>query len=110
MPRSRPNSRVRDLPDIALLATTGSIDGSMLRRAIETTFEFRDTHPVPTEVPAPPDFWEAPYAAMAATDELPWATMTEVAMAVARFLVPVLGHNERGIWEPADWNWRPVLR
>ncbi|MEA2691893.1 MAG: hypothetical protein QOJ16_1280 [Acidobacteriota bacterium] len=109
MPRSRPNSRVRDLPDIALLATTGSIDGSMLRRAIETTFEFRDTHPVPTEVPAPPDFWEAPYAAMAATDELPWATMTEVALAVARFLVPVLGHNERGIWEPADWNWRPVL-
>lgn len=43
MPRRRPNSRVRDLPDIALLATTGSIDGSMLRRAIETTFEFRDT-------------------------------------------------------------------
>jgi hypothetical protein len=26
MPRSRPNTRVRDLPDIALLATTGEIN------------------------------------------------------------------------------------
>jgi hypothetical protein len=33
------------------LATTGTIDGGELRRAIETTFAFRNTHPVPFAVP-----------------------------------------------------------
>ena len=32
MPRSRANTRVRDLPDLALLAMTGPIDGSCERR------------------------------------------------------------------------------
>lgn len=70
MPRSRPNSRVRDFPDLALLATTGPIEGKLLRRAIDTTFDFRDTHAVPPVIPMPPNSWEAPYAAMASRDEL----------------------------------------
>jgi hypothetical protein len=78
MPRPRPNSRVRDLPDLALLATTGPIDEAELRRAIEKTFEFRGTHPVPPVVPQPPEFWVAPYAAMAESDELAWKTLPEV--------------------------------
>ena len=65
MPRQRPNTRVRDLPDIALLATTGPIDGGELRRAIEATFSYRATHTVPASVPPPPASWEAPYSAMA---------------------------------------------
>jgi hypothetical protein len=56
MPRSHPNSRVRDLPDIALLATTGPIDGAELRLALERTFGFRGTHSLPPSVPAPPVF------------------------------------------------------
>lgn len=67
MPRSRPNTRVRDLPDIALLATTGPINEVELRLAFERTFRFRGTHSLPTSVPAPPSFWEGPYAAMAGT-------------------------------------------
>ncbi len=106
MPRLRPNSRVRDLPDIALLATAGSIDGEVLRRAIRTTFAHRGTHPVPDTVPAPPDFWEAPYAAMAATDELPWATLSEVNTAVSSFLEPVLKSGQIGGWEPGQWRWQ----
>ena len=106
MPRSRPNSRVRDLPDIALLATTGAIDGEELRRAIGTTFAHRGTHPVPEAVPAPPDFWEAPYAAMAATDELPWATLPRVREAVSSFLDPVLRSDRIGSWEPGEWRWQ----
>ncbi len=54
MPRSRPNSRVKDLPDLALLAKTKSIDAKYLRTALEQTFSFRRTHPVPKSVPAPP--------------------------------------------------------
>jgi hypothetical protein len=106
MPRSRPNTRVRDLPDLALLATTGEINEVELRLAFERTFRFRGTHSLPTSVPAPPPFWEGPYAAMAATDELIWETLTEVTDAVSSFLDPVLGHSPEGrIWVPVDWCW-----
>lgn len=65
MPRPRPNSRVKDLPDIAPLATAGAIDAKRLRQALEQTFAFRGTHPLPAALPEPPPAWEAPYAAMA---------------------------------------------
>jgi len=106
MPRPRPNSRVRDLPDLALLATTGAIDGEALRSAIGTTFAHRGTHPVPDAVPAPPDFWEVPYAAMAAADELPWATLPRVREAVSSFLDPVLRPDRIANWEPGEWKWQ----
>jgi hypothetical protein len=105
MPRSRPNSRVRDLPDIALLATTGSIEGKLLRRAIDATFEFRGTHAVPATIPSPPESWAGPYAAMAATDELPWATLGEVGQAVSSFLNPVLRSEAPLCWQPSEWSW-----
>jgi hypothetical protein len=44
MPRSRPSSRVKDLPDIALLATAQILDAKRLREALEQTFTFRETH------------------------------------------------------------------
>lgn len=105
MPRLRPNSRVRDLPDLALLATIGQIDGAALRRAIETTFAFRGTHPVPASIPSAPASWDAPYAAMAAEDELAWPTLAEVTLAVSRFLDPVLVSDALGTWDPAAWAW-----
>lgn len=43
----RENSRVRDHPDLALLASTRSFDGGGLRAALATTFAFRATHAVP---------------------------------------------------------------
>lgn len=107
MPRSRPNTRMRDLPDLALLATTGEINEAELRLALERTFRFRGTHSLPTSVPAPPAFWEGPYAAMAAADELIWGTLREVTEAVSSFLSPVLGHSPEGrIWVPREWRWR----
>jgi hypothetical protein len=54
MPRARPNSRVKDLPDIALLATIQPLEARRLRMALERTFEFRATHPVPSSLPDPP--------------------------------------------------------
>jgi hypothetical protein len=106
MPRGRPNTRVRDLPDIALLAMTGPIEGGKLRLAFERTFGFRGTHPLPGSVPPPPAFWEGPYAAMASGDELIWETLGEVTKAVTAFLDPVLGSATCGTWEPKDWLWR----
>jgi hypothetical protein len=106
MPRARPNTRVRDLPDIALLATTGPIEGAELRLALERTFGFRGTHLLPASVPDPPSFWERPYAAMASDDELIWRTFAEVTAAVSAFLDPVLASAHCGTWEPKHWVWR----
>lgn len=105
MPRTRPNTRVKDLPDLALLATTRELDARRLRAAFDQTFAFRKTHPVPASVPLPPPAWESPYAAMAKEDDLAWATLDEVTAAVQAFLDPVLGGEAAGIWTPSTWKW-----
>lgn len=109
LPRSRPNSRVKDLPDIALLATIRPIEAGSLRAAMTGTWEHRGTHPLPATVPDPPDAWEPLYQAMARANDLRWATLTELKDAVSRFLDPVLAGGG-GRWEPDEWAWtgRPV--
>jgi hypothetical protein len=99
LPRERVNTRVKDLPDLALLALVGSLSSTDLRRAIDATFEFRNTHPVPTALPDPPPEWAAPYERMARHNRLPWATLDDVKTAAAVFLNPVL--EEEG--PAADW-------
>lgn len=106
MPRLRPNSRVKDLPDLALLATAQAIDAKRLKAAFEQTFTFRKTHVLPTALPAPLVAWTTPYAAMAREDELPWATLGEVMRAAASFLDPVLAGGLDATWEPDMWMWR----
>jgi Nucleotidyl transferase AbiEii toxin, Type IV TA system len=106
MPRARPNSRVKDLPDLALLASAEVIDARRLRSALEQTFSFRNTHALPAFVPPPLEAWRAPYAAMAREDLLPWPTLDEVAKAAQAFLDPVLAAPLDATWEPVTWAWR----
>lgn len=106
MPRPRPNSRVKDLPDLALLATARSIDAKCLRAALEQTFTFRKTHALPQNVPEPPDAWTRPYVAMAREDHLAWSTLDEVTKAAQAFLDPVLAGGLDATWEPERWGWR----
>lgn len=110
LPRARPNSRVKDLPDLALLATAQAIDARRLRAALDQTFNFRKTHPLPTSLPAPPPAWERPYAAMAREDRLLWATLDDVTKAARAFLDPVLAGVFDAQWSPADWAWGNTLR
>lgn len=105
MPRARPNSRVKDLPDLALLATAQAIDARRLRAALEQTFAFRKTHPLPAAVPAPLPAWTTPYAAMAREDQLAWPTLDEVTRAAQAFLDPVLAGRLEGEWRPSTWEW-----
>jgi hypothetical protein len=105
MPRVRPNSRVKDLPDLALLASAQPIDAARLRAALEQTFNFRKTHALPVGLPAPPQAWERPYAAMAREDRLPWATLDEVTVAAIAFLDPVLEGLSVGKWDHNSWLW-----
>ncbi len=105
MPRQRPNSRVKDLPDLALLGTIRQLDALRLRAALEQTFVFRGTHPVPSNVPVPNEAWRVPYAAMARDDQLGWSTLDAVTAAVRAFLDPVLAGGLEGTWEPTPWAW-----
>ncbi len=105
LPRSTPSTRVKDLPDLALLGQAGARDARRLREAIELTFGHRGTHPVPVALPAPPEPWTPVYAAMAAEDDLPWKTISEVEAAARAFLDPVLDRSPRGAWDPGTWTW-----
>ena len=55
--------------------------------------------------PEPPATWVAPYAAMAAEDQLAWSTLTDVTAAARAFLDPVLGGSPDLIWDAARRAW-----
>lgn len=105
LPRKRVNSRVKDLPDIALLATARDLDGAVLRSAIDQTFEHRATHLVPAAVPEPPPAWTPVYERIAKNDGLTWPTLDDVTAAVQAFLDPVLA-GRLLFWQPETWVWR----
>src|SRR4051794_27775952 len=90
LPRTRPNTRVKGLPDLALLATARPIAAERLRSALEQIFAFRNTHPLPVQLPEPLAIWTTAYAAMAREDRLTWATLPDVTDAARQFLDPVL--------------------
>lgn len=105
LPRVHPNTRVKDLPDMALLASHRSLHPLRLRGALEQTFTFRDTHPLPSWLPEPLAAWAVPYAAMAKEDELPWPTLAGVTRAAREFLEPVLRNEAEADWAPETWTW-----
>jgi len=106
LPRTRPNTRVKDLPDLALLATAQPIAADRLRSALEQTFAFRNTHPLPAQLPEPLALWTTAYAAMAREDRLAWATLPDVTEAARQFLDPVLTAEIEATWEPQNWRWQ----
>jgi hypothetical protein len=105
MPRARPNTRVKDLPDLALLGTIRPLDAPRVREAIGRTFGSRRVHPVPASLPPPPEAWTAPYARMAELDDLPWRTLAEVEAVARAFLDPLLSSERDERWNPRSWTW-----
>lgn len=104
LPRERENSRVKDLPDIALLAQTGAFDRGLLRAALERTFAFRGSHQLPGSMPPPPAFWTDRYTRMARDHGLPWPTLADVHRAASAFVDPLLSSGG-GTWNPGRWAW-----
>jgi Nucleotidyl transferase AbiEii toxin, Type IV TA system len=80
LPRSTPNSRVKDLVDLALLTGSGDLNSQRLLDALRLTFERRATHPMPAELVAPPSDWQRPFQALAEECGLP----TDLATVFAR--------------------------
>ncbi len=103
-PRPHPNSRVRDLPDIGLLALTYSFQCEDLRSSIGLVFKHYGTHPLPDLLPVPPSDWAPRYRKLARENGLEWPDVDYLFRAVERFLGPVLSGSS-GTWEPATWGW-----
>jgi Nucleotidyl transferase AbiEii toxin, Type IV TA system len=103
-PYPRTNSRVRDPPDLGLLAKSGQFDAASLYDTIAAVFTHRATHSVPQRLPFPPAGWAPVYAGLAQENALPWPTVDELFQAVEVFLQPVLS-VQAGSWNPQAWCW-----
>lgn len=66
LPRlERPNTRVKDLVDMVLLAKMRSMDFEILKEALRLVFKVRQTHSLPQQIDMPPQAWEVPYNELA---------------------------------------------
>ncbi len=101
-----PSTRVKDLVDLALIATEGTPDAALLRIAMDRTFARRAGQPLPAALPDPPADWRVPYARMARDIGLDPDLGAGHAVA-ARMLDPVLsGEVASATWNPGDGGWR----
>ena len=71
----RINTRVKDLVDIVLFIERGNLAAVDVATALRATFATRNSHPLPTILPPPPEVWSADFPAMSAqaalsTDDL----------------------------------------
>lgn len=82
------------------------LDARRLHAALELTFDFRKTHPLPRSLPAPAEAWRTPYETMAREDQLRWVTLGDVTGAAKAFLDPVLAGGLDARWLPSEWRWR----
>ena len=99
------SSRVKDFVDILLLAGFGRIDPYRLLLAIQATFDTRNTHPIPLELPDPPVDWSRPYQKLASEVSLNFRTLEEANEAIKVFLNPLLRSEATQLWEPDRWSW-----
>jgi len=108
--RDSPNSRVKDLIDVGLLASNVDFDAEVLHQAIIATFEFRGTHELPDRLPSPPEFWADRYESIRERDSetVPWETLEELQTLASRFLNPILSSTARlpARWSPLEHRWR----
>lgn len=99
-------SRARDLADILLTASLAEFDGPRLKQAIDATFKARASHPVPPQMPDPPERIAASYRQVARELYMSWRTIEEAGHAAGQFLNPVLKGDARIRWNPVEWKWR----
>lgn len=101
----RESTRTKDLVDLALIAELSSLDAATLRKAIDTIFGLRKTHPAPRTLPPPPAEWAAPFGRLAEEVGAP-SELTAGHREAAALLDPVLGGEVAvGAWDSAQRRW-----
>jgi hypothetical protein len=104
-PRGIRSTRVKDIVDLALIASTVSLDAERLHRALGDTFGQRGDRDLPVVLAPPPSNWDVPFRRLAA----------EIGMKVdlkgghelaSRLLDPILSDEiETGTWNVAAAGW-----
>jgi len=103
----RASTRPKDLIDVLLIARAETIEATVLRDALEGTFQARARQSLPGALPEPPDDWRRPFAQLAS--ELGIETDLHAAfLQAAEFLDPVLAHMAKGHWEPRSRSWTSI--
>jgi len=99
------SSRVKDFVDILLLAGLSNIKGGTLSKAIQSTFEIRNTHPLPQEMPELSKTLRREYNHLAGELGLEYDDFLDAENALADFINPVLVSNDPGMWDAEIWTW-----
>jgi hypothetical protein len=105
--RGRGSTRVKDLVDLAFMSSLFSFRAGHLKRALNATYAFRTTQPLPPALPAPPSDWLVAYRRMALESGLD-AEMARGYEQVAAFLNPILQGviADDAQWNPAQHAWQ----
>ena len=105
-PQQHPSTRVKDLVDLVLLATTTGFQAGELRSALDRVFAGRANHGMPAAFPTPPSTWDAPYARLAGPLIIP-TDPHDAHQIVAALLDPILGRavGDDARWEPSLRTW-----
>lgn len=104
--KSGESSRVKDLVDLMLLSELQAVSGNRLYRAIQATFTTAGTHPVPANVPPPPEQWELDFRRMATDVGLTTTSLDQAYRLVQAFLNPILAAEPPNEWDPVRKAWR----
>ncbi len=100
------STRIRDWVDILLMAEMGTFNALSLRRALEATFDARETHPLPEHLPTPPANWEPTFRQLNREMELGQPTLAAASDAIEQFIDPVLRGETNGEWDAIRWAWK----
>jgi predicted nucleotidyltransferase component of viral defense system len=100
------NSRVKDFVDMYLLALTSSLDSSILLQALQATFAYSNTHPLPEQVPAPPEEWGRLFRRSVKDITARDVTLEEAHRVLSTLLNPILGGMSSASWLPGELRWQ----
>jgi hypothetical protein len=100
-----PNTRVRDLVDLVMIARHCSVDGAKLHEALQATFAARDQGALPARLPEPPTEWRIPFKALCMEVGLGELDPVQAIAQVRVFLEPALAGADARIWSPAQQAW-----
>ena len=106
LPRSQPNSRVKDLVDIVLIAESERMARDVLEAAVRATFDARHVHEIPRDLPTPPAEWRAAYRRLASEATLVSADIDGAIQTARDLFDPVLRGGAARLWDPGARTWR----
>ncbi len=93
-PRTRPNSRVKDLADLVLLIDGGLPADAQLLGVARHVFETAGPHEIPREIKDPPEFWQQRYSQLVTDLELSAMTLDEAMKLLRTFWSRVLSSRD----------------